>query len=139
MTIQCSLIEFLESTAQGLSYRFGTTQGPYEYFGSKKLLVQFLCNRDPFSRYFTDRLQAKDFYESVRCGLLHEAQTKSDWKIRAGKGKGKGVPIDLTNRIVYPTEFQAPLEEFITWYERTLPTDRALQAAFLRKFDSLCR
>lgn len=53
--IQCTLIEFLESTVQGLTYRYrrgATTLGPYEYSNSKDLFVSFLKTRDPFSNDF---------------------------------------------------------------------------------------
>ena len=44
-----------------------------------------------------------------------------------------------SGKIVYRDRFHAALLEFIEWYRGALPSDAALQAAFIRKFDSLCQ
>jgi hypothetical protein len=138
LAIQCTLIEFLESTVQGTNYRYlrkQETLGPHEYSSSSELFVHFLCTREPFVNDFDDAL-AKDFYAGVRCALLHEARTKNGWTIWA---KGPvGAVVDRAKRIVYRDNFQTALEEFMTWYEAALRSDAVLQEAFIRKFDSLC-
>ena len=139
--IQCTLIEFLESTAQGLTYRYrggATALGPHEYSNSKDLFVSFLKTRDPFSNDFNGKNDplAQDFYEGVRCGLLHEARTKNDWTIW-GEGP-TGTVIQPTKKIIYRNNFQDALLKFTDWYENALISDAALQSAFIRKFDSLC-
>lgn len=136
--IQCTLIEFLESCRQGLKYRYlrnGEELGPYEYSSSKRIFVAFLCNREPFSNTF-DQVAADDFYVSVRCGLLHEAQTKNGWKIWA-KGPD-GMVADISERIVYRDNFQNALLSYVESYKSALLLDEALQSAFVRKFDSIC-
>ena len=138
LAIQCTLIEFLESTVQGLTYRYlrkGETLGAFEYSVSSALFTHFLCNRAPFSATFTEPLAA-DFYSSIRCGLLHEARIKNGWRVRA-KGP-PGVIVDEPSKKVYRNNFQDALDQFIAWYTGQLPVDRGLQEAFLRKFDSLC-
>jgi hypothetical protein len=135
--IQCSLIEFLESTAQGLNYKWvrrSQDLGAYEYCKSGELFVSFLSGRAPFSATF-DRPSAHDFYTNVRCGLLHEATTKNGWRVWA-KGPA-GVVADVAGRIVYRDNFQDALTEYIESYGRDLPLNQRLQEAFLRKFDSL--
>lgn len=138
LAIQCTLIEFLESTVQGVNYRYlrkGETLLPHEYSSSSDLFVSFLCNREPFAKHFDEAL-AREFYASVRCGLLHEARTKNGWKVKA-QGP-PGTVLDRDNRIIYRDNFQAALGEFIAWYEGALRSDAVLQEAFIRKFDSLC-
>lgn len=141
VAIQCTLIEFLESTVQGISYRYrprrkGASQlGPHEYSDSGNLFVRFLTVRQPFVRDF-DARSARDFYEGVRCGLLHEARTKNGWTIRA-KGP-KGSALNVQGKIIYRDNFQNAILEFIDWYEEALRTDIAVQQAFIRKFNSLC-
>jgi hypothetical protein len=53
VTIQCTLIEFLESTVQGISYRYrrrgDPPLGPHEYSDSGDLFNSFLTKRKPFS------------------------------------------------------------------------------------------
>lgn len=136
--IQCTLIEFLESTARGLKYRYlsnGEKLGPNEYSSSKAIFIAFLRDRKPFSNTF-NKSSALDFYAGVRCGLLHEAQTKNGWKILA-KSQDNFIA-DVKERIVYRDNFQSGLLEYVESYKATLLSDGTLQSAFVRKFDSLC-
>lgn len=136
--IQCTLIEFLESARQGLKYRYlrnGEKLGPNEYSSSKTIFISFLCNREPFSNTF-DEASAVDFYAGVRCGLLHEAQTKNGWKIWA-KGPND-IVADVKEHIVFRDNFQSALLSYVESYKYALLQDPALQSAFVRKFDSLC-
>ena len=47
--------------------------------------------------------------------------------------------VSATPKIVYRDNFSAALLEFIDWYKAALPSDRTLQEASIRKFDSLCQ
>jgi hypothetical protein len=141
VAIQCTLIEFFESTVQGVSYRYlskGRQLGPYEYFASGHLFVNFLSKRHPFSQSFSEDL-ARDFYVGIRCGLLHEAQTKSGWTVWGNDPSDTVIDVSQGTKVLYRDNFQAALLEFVRWYEHTLPTDVAIQEAFIRKFDSLYR
>lgn len=140
VAIHCTLIEFLESTVQGRIYRYrrpgDPPLGPHEYSNSGELFVSFLSGRQPFAKDF-DNVLARDFYENVRCGLLHEARTKRGWTIWARSAVANVV--SSAPKIVYRDNFHAALLEFIEWYKGALPSDRVLQEAFIRKFDSLCQ
>jgi len=139
VAIQCTLIEFLESTVQGTQYRYphrGERHGEFEYSSSREVFVNFLCNREPFMRHFDESL-AQSFYEGVRCGLLHEAQTKNGWKIWARDTNRRRV-VDGQHLIVFRDDFQDALITFVKWYKTALLSDTKLQHAFIRKFDSLC-
>lgn len=137
--IQCSLIEFLESTAKGLNYRYiakGQKLRPYEYSNSKELFVAFLRTREPFSETFNEDDTARDFYTSVRCGLLHEARTKNGWKVWAGSEEG---PVaNVPSKTLYRDGFQSALLQYIQHYGIILQEDAAYKCAFIRKFDALC-
>jgi hypothetical protein len=138
--IQCSIVEFLESTLQGKSYRYrprgAPPVGPHEYSSSSDIFVSFLLNRTPFDNDFKDEQTARDFYEGLKCGLLHEARTKNGWTIWAKDSAPR--TIDASSKIVYRDNFQHALLAFVDWFKGALLVDRALQDAFLRKFDSLC-
>ncbi len=138
VAIQCSLVEFLETTIQGTSYRYlrrGETLGPYEYSKSGDVFISFLTKREPFRQVF-DTAAATAFYEHIRCGLLHEARTKGGWKIWAQSPNAK--PIDANTKIVFRDDLQTAFEKFLQVYRSDLLTSADLQAAFIRKFDSLC-
>lgn len=134
VALQCSLVEFLESTLQGKNYRL-KKPGEHEYSDSGKMFKSFLQHREPFSADF-DGETSKSFYEDVRCGVLHEARTKKGWIIRAGNFSNR--IIDGDNRIVYRDAFQNALGTFFKWYALALPTEVKLQEAFRRKWDGLC-
>lgn len=139
VAIQCTLFELLQSTIEGTNYRFlnkGEKLGPYEYTSSKRVFVAFLTTNEPFSKTF-DKDTAFDFYIGVRCGLLHEARTKNDWTIFAKSYKG--VIADTQKKIVYRDNFQDAILKFIEDYAARLMKDKKLQAAFIRKFDSLSK
>jgi hypothetical protein len=140
LAIHCSMIEFLESTLQGRAYRFRRKKDPplsqYEYAESGQMFTAFLTKRQPFSTVFNASL-ASDFYSGVRCALLHEARTKDGWIIKA---KGPAIAeVAGGSKLVYRNNFHDALLNFIEWYGGVIQTDQALQEAFLRKFDSLCR
>jgi hypothetical protein len=141
VAVQCSLIEFLESTNQGKSYRYrrdgAPPLGPYEYSNSGAIFESFLTNRPPFKSEFVTPQLAHDFYVSVRCGVLHEARTKNAWVIRAKHGS-RIVDATGAQKILYRDGFQKALLDFVEWYKSALTSDLAIQQAFIRKFDSLC-
>ncbi len=138
--IQCSIVEFLESTVQGKGYRFlrkgDPALGLYEYSSGSDIFISFLLHRTPFDKDFKDEQTARDFYVGVRCGLLHEARTKDGWTIWAKESSGKTA--DCSQKIMYRDNFQMGLLTFVDWYKTALTQDAALQEAFVRKFDSLC-
>lgn len=138
VAIQCSLIEFLESTELGMNYRYvrrSEDLGPYEYKSSQDIFVAFLKGRAPFSATF-DEATAQDFYIGVRCGLLHEARTKNGWRILAKSPVGEVA--NVAKRIIYRDNFQEALLAYVRNYGERLLHEQNLQQAFIRKFDRLC-
>jgi hypothetical protein len=139
VAIQCSLIEFLGSTLEGTSYKHRPDKtkplGQFEYDDSGDLFVRFLTTAEPFKNSFSEA-HARDFYKSVRCGLLHEARTKNGWTILSKKAPG--ACIDAVAKTIYRRDLQIAFMAFSEWYGKSLPIEKALQEAFIRKFDSLC-
>ncbi|WP_271893358.1 hypothetical protein [Candidatus Phyllobacterium onerii] len=135
VSIQCALIEFLSATRRGEKYRFlkrGETLGPHEYSSSSALFQDFLSSVPPFSSTFDDA-SAKEFYQSIRCALLHEARTRNGWRLWVSGTR----PIDLIQKIVYRKALQAAISLYLEDYGTAILSDPALQAAFIRKFDDL--
>jgi hypothetical protein len=138
VAIQCSLIEFLESTRHGKSYRRPTKAQPlgeYEYFASGEMFASFLHARPPFSKTF-DQASSEDFYTNVRCPLLHEARTKGGWKIWADGPLA--LVADTAQKKLFRNNFQTALLEYIKDFQTELLGSEPLQDAFIRKFDTLC-
>ena len=135
VSIQCALIEFLAATRAGAKYRFlkkGETLGAYEYSSSSGLFQQFLSGVTPFSNSF-DANSAKEFYQSIRCGLLHEARTQNGWRLWVSGTK----PINTASKVVYRDALHSCITTYLEAYGKALLGDQKLQEAFIRKFDDL--
>ena len=76
---------------------------------ARKLLVQLalgeICSEDEFS----------DFYRQIRCGILHQAETKGGWTIRR-----EGPLLRKETKIINATEFLNRLKEYLMWYREEL-------------------
>lgn len=146
VAIQCSLIEFLQATREGLKYVIKKPDpNKFEYSRSKDLFVKFLTSADPFDKIFICNCmhhkfgclcKAEDFYEGVRCGLLHEARTKKGWTIRVEAGEGPC--IDFDKKVVYRDQLQDRFRHYVDAYGAELKTKEPLRTALIRKFDDLC-
>lgn len=142
MTIICSLIEFLETTYQGINYRYVRRHDPplgqFEYSVSGQIFVDFLTQRQPFSTHFNNAL-AQSFYSNVRCGLLHEARTNGKRTIWGKSSSNILAETTATEIIVYRDDFYDALTNFVsTHYKTDLLASDDRKRAFLRKFDRLC-
>lgn len=137
LTIQCSVLEFLAALRKGWSFRHGhKQQGKDNYYGNSKLLcTTFLCDEKPFADSFTTKQRASDFYTDIRCGLVHEGQTKNAWRIWRG---GASDPlVDFEKKAIYRDVMQQQIETYLDRYCRELASTVGLQDAFIRKFDHL--
>jgi len=138
--ILCSLIEALEAFYQGKTYRRATKKKPIdpdtEYFKSQPLFESFLTKREPFKQHFSQDDLAKEFYENVRCAVLHEAATRNGWKVRIDTEMlvEKQENQCVVNRAV----FVQAIEEYIERYKQQLVHSIELKKAFIRKFNSIC-
>ena len=107
--LQCSLIEMIESFINGWVY-IHKPRGWYKNDQKSEVIN----NRCIFKSFFANRIGIKnmkidggDFYDYVRCGLLHETQTKNNWKIRKGLRDGKAYEEKdgFKHSIIYGIEF----------------------------------
>ena len=136
----CSLVEFLESTEQGLKYvHRNADPKKNEYSNSGDLFAAFLKKRAPFDKLVTPSALADDFYRSMRCGLLHEARTKGNWVIWSVSTGGRLIHQDVSGKIiVFRNEFVPALKNYLAGYRARLLADAPTQAAFVRKWEWLC-
>ena len=137
VTILCSLIEFLETTWSGEVYRYCKDHelNQFEYNRSKKKFISFLTSKPPFKNIFSEDLATK-FYVNVRCGLLHEAATKSNWIIRVDN---ESIMYELRSgeNVIDRNLFEGSIKEFITFYRSELFKSDMLKLAFIRKMNSI--
>ncbi len=129
MAICCLLIETIQSYRDGLPT---TDNGelkrlrilkriPARYRLPTNLRVR---GQKAFKRFFKDYrklfpgIPAASFYKNVRCGLLHQGQTKHEWMVRAN---GPNV-FDTEKRIIFRNNFASALKSAFQEYLNELRT-----------------
>lgn len=157
VTLQCSLIETIESFINGWKFNLN----PYGWFkldGEKEskikknqdIFISFFEKRNPFVSY-NPNIDGGKFYQNVRCGLLHETQTKGNWRIKSDSKKC-GLSYEENNdkglleKIIYRENFQKDLETLIENYKKSIIDGIAmngipvleLRENFIAKFNYLC-
>lgn len=144
MTLACCLIEFLQSTREGVVYKHKDVNStsisralPYEYSSSSKLTIEFLTKNEPFKSYFTSNNKAAKFYDQVRNGLVHEAATKKKTLIHRTNNQGLLIKNEADNYIVYRDIFVSYLRKYFKSYIDQIRKDQDLMKNFTRKMDYL--
>lgn len=149
VNLQCSLIEMIESFINGWVY-IHKPRGWYRN-DQKSEVINNACI---FKSFFANRIIIKnlkidggDFYDSVRCGLLHETQTKNNWILKLDTKK-TGLSYDEKDgkKIIYRENFQRDLEILIKQYETAIINGEEfckinpieLRKNFIDKFNHIC-
>lgn len=74
--ISVVLLEFIAAFEIGKIYRIGGKNlAPNEYYKGIDLLKLFLKSNSIFKQHFDSNTKVQEFYENIRCGLVHEART----------------------------------------------------------------
>jgi len=140
----CSLIEFLESCERGHNFHYisgkvATLQpNEYDQYRASSYFKDFLKVRKPFDTLIPSAL-VDSFYREVRCGLLHEAQTKGGWFISTAASRGALISQQGTKITLFRNGLVPALETYFVDYRARLLTSQSTQQAFIRKFDHLCK
>jgi len=122
MAVSCLMIESLESFRRGWPDTRHKSQTAFQSFFSH------------WQEFDVFRPVSAGFYEHVRCGLLHQAETTGGWRIiRRG-------PL-LAGRTINATRFVAALAGTLRTYSAELRQsqwDSEIWKNFRRKMDAIC-
>ena len=103
MALSCLMIEALESFRNGWENTKGKSKQAFrsffEYADEKGLKL------GAFHEI------ADDFYENIRCGLLHQAETVNGWRILR-----KGDLLNKKSKTINANKFLKGVEEFLNFY-----------------------
>lgn len=155
LTIQCALIEMFAAFKNGQIHNHGKRPGgpSFEYRRADDCFIKFLQNEPIFENHFymlngrrkviNQPFSAKDFYGSVRCGLMHEARTKGRWVINAKKAYQGSQRIFITetggliciDRNILNGLLTEYLENYITELSARNQTGNDMRRLFARKLD----
>lgn len=106
MAIACLLIETLENFWQG---KAETPQGKgTEYFESFFTRCTDIQNE-------LAAFKGLNFYSQVRCGILHQGETKAGWTIRRA-----GPLLTKESKVINATKFLVHLSKYLKWYQEEL-------------------
>jgi hypothetical protein len=126
VAVGCLMIEALESFYQGW---------PSSDRKSKSAFCQFI-DREPGLTLL--KAHAEAFYSSVRCGILHQAETTGGWRIRRDRG---GLLFEAVTKTLNANEFinalSASLEDYCRRLESAAWTD-PLWINATTKLDAIC-
>ena len=103
MAVCCLMIEAMVSFRQGYPDTMGKSKDCFEYF---------FQHAKQFSEF---RGVSTEFYDNVRCGLLHQAETKGGWRIRRN-----GPLFNKDSLMINATEFLARLKIYLSDYQQEL-------------------
>jgi hypothetical protein len=130
----------------------------YEYNDPGKIFKKFLRTASIFENMFWQKnhrgrispdlpFKSRDFYEQVRCGLIHEARTKGNWHINTApssikvKTEPKFIVEEDDKKKIYRTVLHYRLLFYLNEYKEKLRenTDegKLLRKYFARKLDDL--
>jgi hypothetical protein len=130
LALDCLLAETLQQFIDGLEQ---TPDGK-----AKEYFVKFLT-KTSFGEWF-DEEKAKMFYDQIRCGILHQAETKKSSKVRIRgplvkpSEDGEGL---IINRKLFHRQL---VEEFESYKEKLRnPSEETLRNSFIKKMNYICR
>jgi hypothetical protein len=131
LTLDCALIETLQQFRQGTQK---TQSGRVE-----ASFVSFLTGTS-FSPHVTKE-QARVFYKTIRCGLLHQTEAEASLVKRSSTLPLIAFTQDHKGVIVNAKAFHAQLQQAIQEYADMLrrPESTQERAAFRTKMDFICR
>lgn len=167
VSLQCSLIETFAAFREGKIHSYScddyfinrfmrrhelnNLKEKYKYGNSEQLFKDFLSSQFIFKDIFwklgvddgknyPDIVFATDFYENVRCALLHDCMTKNNWVINTiPKGKNSKTKSFIerksSKRYIYRNLFQDVLKKYFEDYLVELENDLNLRMSFARKMD----
>ena len=158
LNLQCSLIETIESFINGWVYHNDgirkNLNGWFQNIVQDETHIKKIQNNlYIFESFFKNHLifkkiNGKHFYFNVRCSLLHETQTKNNWKIKLDKDN-TGVNYEEKNdeKLIYRENFQKDLETLIKNYKKSIIDRTAmdgipafeLRENFIAKFNHICK
>ncbi|MFN8114472.1 MAG: hypothetical protein U0W65_00045 [Bacteroidia bacterium] len=159
LTIQCALIEMFAAFKYGKIHKFNKNENDpiYTYKKADACFIPFLHSEPIFENHFhrfenstrhlDQPFSAIEFYNKVRCGLMHEARTKGEWIINAKKAyKGHEtifIKKEITNNKISidRTILNKQLKKYFKSYLDSLSQNNAdgnsLRRLFARKLDHL--
>ena len=132
LALDCLLLETLQQ------FREGKAKTPKRK--SKDYFVCFLT-KTSFGNFFQKK-SAEVFYDQIRCGILHQAETKGKSLIRTDvplvsfTSNQQGL---IVNRKLFHKQLVVEFVYYVTELRKNNPPNEVLRQNFKKKMDHICR
>src|SRR5665647_314264 len=156
VNLQCSLIETIESFHEGWIFHknkyyhriiksvkdcLKDPMNSKESMKGNHVFESFFKKREPFKSCIP--VIPNSFYSDVRCGLLHETQTKNEWVIKENKSINIFYEEKNGEKIIYRSNFQRAILEVMENYKKAIvegidEKSGERRENFKAKFDHIC-
>ena len=126
MALECLLVETFAQFYEGIDDTKGVSGSKY---------ADFLTNR---LQCFPSRNAANRFYSGIRCGILHQAQSKPHSALTFNKQKA--IEVVASVLMVSVDRFVEEMDTYFHNYCRDLrdPNNVLLRSKFIQKMDYIC-
>ena len=124
MAVNCLMIEALQSFKEGKT-------------DTKQISENTFKNFFKASNYFKEYVSYKRFYHEIRCGILHQAETRNGWKIRRD---GKQL-LDIKTKTINADLFFEAIQKELKDYKDELqkqPFESEVWKYAIMKLDHIC-
>jgi hypothetical protein len=127
LAIDCLVAETIQQFSEGIEY----SKNPGGVF--KRFL-----GRSQFRPYFTPETVREDFYSDIRCGLLHQAEAKNQWRVRRDQEKlltrvGTGYVINV---LLFHAAIKTTLDNYLS--ELLRPEENESRKKLWTKMGFIC-
>lgn len=122
MAVGCLVIEALECFYQGKEHSRSQSKAMFKTFFTRKTGLEVFG------------LEGDWFFQDIRCGILHQAETTGGWRVRRA-----GKLLDIQARSINAYSFVLHLQKAVASYAQQLEADGALWENFRKKMDAVCR
>ncbi len=121
MAVACLVIETLESFYRGLTDTRRHSKEMFSGFFERDTALKIFGGGDDW------------FYNDVRCGILHQAETRRGWRVLR-----VGPLLDRQAKTINATTFLRELRKAVEKYAEAMEADETTWQLFRRKMDAVC-
>jgi hypothetical protein len=142
--ISVVILESIAAFELGKIYRIGGKNlAPHEYYRGIDLLKSFLRSNSIFNQHFDSNTKVQNFYENIRCGLVHEARTMDNDVIISNESPKNTKPNSIYFKVDGELRLNRDLmlvtiKSFVENYkDRLLKNELHLRSKFIIKLDDI--
>jgi len=131
LTLDCLLIDTIQSFREG---RIKGSEG-----STAQAFLKFFRQSPALSVEFSSRRVIDDFFDAIRCGLMHDGETRKGWRVRR-RHQTKVIETVPGGFVLYRDNFHKAVEAEFQTYLENLGDQKSvtLRENFLLRMDAIC-